>query len=84
MARGWESKGVEEQQAEATAGRAASRRKQTPEEIAIQRRVDALKLSRSRILEQLAATQNAAYRKSLEAALIDLDTQIARLNGPSV
>ena len=85
MARGWESKGVEDQQAEAQerqSSRAKPRR--SPEEIAKQKRLDDLKLSRSRILEQLQAAQNPSYRKSLEAALAELDHQLSSQNDPRV
>jgi hypothetical protein len=78
MARGWESKSVEEQQAEArTTSPSPTRKPRTSEEIAKQRQEDALRLSRSRIVQQLEAAQNPNYRESLEAALADLDRQLA-------
>jgi hypothetical protein len=78
MARGWESKSVEEQQAGARANSfSPSRKARTPEEIARQKRNDALRLSRSRIVQQLESAENPNYRKTLEAALADLDRQLA-------
>jgi hypothetical protein len=85
MARGWESKGIEEQQAEAREARFSSNRKvRTPEEIAKQQAIDAFRLCRSRILQQLETTQNPAYRKTLEAALSDLDRKLSSQNGSKV
>jgi hypothetical protein len=77
MARGWESKGVEEQQAEARAAFPSRKLPRTPEEIAEQKQLDALRLSRSRIVEQLHAARNPNYRQALEAALADLDRRLA-------
>jgi hypothetical protein len=78
MARGWESKGIEEQQAEARESRSPSNRKRrTPEEIVKHQASDALKLSRSRIVQQLETAQNPAYRKTLEAALAELDRKLS-------
>jgi hypothetical protein len=85
MARGWESKGVEDQQAEARERRSFSSKKpRSAEEIAEQRRVDALRLSRSRIVQQLETAQNPAYRKTLEAALADLEQKLSSQNGRRV
>jgi hypothetical protein len=78
MARGWESKSVEEQQAAATA---AHELKQplTAEQKAIRQQVEALQLSRKRILQQIEAAQNSRYRQVLENALAALDSRLARL-----
>lgn len=85
MARGWESKGVEEQQAEARASGASSRKSAlTPQQIEQQKRQVALRLSRSRILQQMETAQNPVYRQTLEAALEALDRQLAAFNGPEV
>jgi hypothetical protein len=78
MARGWESKSVEEQQSQATTSKDESKKYRTPAEIAAQHRREALLLSRSRILQQLQATENLDYRKMLESALACLDRQLAR------
>jgi hypothetical protein len=45
----------------------------------IESRKAGLKLSRSRMFEQLRATENPRYRESLEQALAVLDQQIADL-----
>lgn len=79
MARGWESKSVELQQEDASASTAESKPRLTPEQREIESRKEGLKLSRSRILEQLHSTENPRYRKVLEQSLAMLDEQIARL-----
>lgn len=85
MARGWESKGVEEQQAEARANVSSLNQKpRTPEQIAKQHQQDTLRLARSRIVQQLEAVQNPNYRKTLEAALAALDRQLAAQNNSMV
>jgi hypothetical protein len=85
MARGWESKSVEEQQAEARSTSSSSRQKpRTPEEIVKQRQNDALRLSRSRMVQQLESAANPNYRKTLEAALADLDRRLAAQNDSKV
>ncbi|HEX4486377.1 MAG TPA: hypothetical protein VH088_08940 [Terriglobales bacterium] len=85
MARGWESKGIEEQQAEARDVRSDSNRKTlTPEEITKKQTIDALRLSRSRIVQQLETAQNPAYRKTLEAALADLNQKLSSQNDSQV
>jgi hypothetical protein len=79
MARGWESKSVEEQQSAVTSGTENSpRRRRNPEEVAAQKRREALVLSRSRIQQQLEGASNPQYRKMLETALADLERQIGR------
>jgi hypothetical protein len=76
MARGWESKSVEQQQEEAKSS--SSRGKQlTPEQIAERQRRRGLELSRQRILQQLQVACNPQHRGMLEAALADLDAQLA-------
>lgn len=76
MARGWESKSVEAQQAEAGEKRTKNRTKLTPEAAARERERENLRLSRQRVLQQLDATQNPLRRKSLEAALAELDEKL--------
>lgn len=80
MARGWESKSVEEQQSEARAASTTRKRPRSAGEIARDKQQDSLKLSRSRIVQQLGATQNPSYRQMLEAALADLDRQLSSQN----
>lgn len=76
MARGWESKSVEAQQAEATAKSSTPRPRLSPEEAARQREREVLQLSRQRIAQQLATVHNARHRKMLEGALAELDRKL--------
>jgi len=78
MARGFESKSVEEQQVEARREPATNQRL-TPEEIEGRRKRDGLLLSRKSVQSQLSSTTNAARREMLERALADLDRQVAAL-----
>jgi hypothetical protein len=78
MARGWESKSVELQQEDARSS-ASPKRPLTQEQRQIESRREGLKLSRSRILEQLHSTENPRYKKTLEQALAVLEEQIADL-----
>jgi hypothetical protein len=79
VARGWESKSVEEQQAQAVSAPSPPKPPLTPAQIASQRHRHGLILSRQRVLQQLEAAQNPRHREILKAALADLDEQLARL-----
>jgi hypothetical protein len=78
MARGWESKSVEEQQAEAV-NVTPKNRPVTPEQAASQRHKQGLTLSRQRVIQQMERAQNPLHRQMLEKALADLDAQLAQL-----
>ncbi len=79
MARGWESKAVESQ-IEAAEARAPSHAPQlSPAEIQLQRDVESLELSRTRVLADLAAAQNPKYREVLQRSLSFLDQKLAAL-----
>jgi hypothetical protein len=77
MARGWESKSVEDQIGDAQAEKdARSKPFMSPDEREQQTRKQSLLLSRSQILGRLKVVQNARYRAQLEAALKHVDTQL--------
>jgi hypothetical protein len=78
MARGFESKSVEEQQLEAKR-ESAPRAAMTPEEIEGRRERDGLILSRKNVQAQLSSAINPAHRSMLESALAELDRRIAEL-----
>ena len=78
MARGWESKSVEDQQAAAST-QAESKQRLTPQQAAQKQARDAIVLSKKRVLQELESVQNPRYRQMLESALADLDSQLARL-----
>jgi hypothetical protein len=79
MSRGWESKSVEEQQAEATRPKGEAKPRLTPEESARRRQKDSLLLSRNGVVQQIQATRNPRRKEMLEAALADLDARIQQL-----
>jgi hypothetical protein len=79
VARGWESKSVELQQDDASSSNGEPENHLTPEQRAIASRKEGLRLSRSRILEQLHSAGNPRYQEILEKALAVLDEQITRL-----
>jgi hypothetical protein len=79
VARGWESKSVEEQQAQHAEPQGTSGRKMTPNELAKQHLRDGLVLSRKRIAHQLEGAESPRRRAMLESALSHLDAEIARI-----
>ena len=79
MARGWESKSVEQQQAEMAEQHKAPRPPASPDEQKRNRRREGLLLSRTHLLRQLQASPHPARRQILEKALADLDHQLASL-----
>jgi hypothetical protein len=81
MARGWESKSVEQQQDEAISDRGQRKVQLSAEQIAEERRREALALSRKRILQQLEVATNPRHREMLQAALAELDGRINRAEG---
>jgi hypothetical protein len=84
MARGWESKSVEEQMAASQqqssifSGSAQALRKQQVDKAHHARQIQALNLQRENILSQ--RTSNAGRRAALEAALAHIEAQIQALN----
>jgi hypothetical protein len=76
MARGWESKSVEEQQAEAKREPSAGATRSQAETEGRRKR-DGLVLSRKNVAAQLERATSDAHRQMLERALADLDRQIA-------
>jgi len=79
MARGWESKSVEEQQADAAAIPAELKLPLSPDQAAKQHQREGLRLSRIRVVQQLQSSQNPRHRQMLEEALADLDAKLALL-----
>lgn len=83
MARGWESKSVEEQQAEAGQQAASDNSRKPPlaaEEQQRERERQGLALARTRVLQQLEAAADQRYAELLRRSLAELDARIARLN----
>lgn len=81
MAKGWESKSVEDQvQEHEVKDDKDTRKKQlTPQQMEAHRRKEVLLLSRARVERDLNSSQNARYKEQLSRALSDLDEQISKL-----
>jgi len=77
MARGWESKSVEDQIGDAQAEKdARSKPFLSADERERQTRKQSLLLSRSQILSRLKVVRNERYRTQLEAALEHVEMQL--------
>lgn len=82
MARGWDSKAVEDQvqDAQTTVKSDGNRKPQSsPEEMDNHRRREVLLLSRTRVQRDLEASQNPRYKDQLTRALVDIDAQLSAL-----
>lgn len=81
MARGWDSKSVEEQLEAATATRdqalPENENKRSPEQLQSIRERKNLELARTKVMGQLNASQNPRYTEMLNRALRDLDRRLA-------
>jgi hypothetical protein len=77
MARGWESKSVEAQQAEAAEASAPPKPRLSAGQAAEVRAKEGLLLSRRRILNELQGIQNQRHRQMLQRALAELDEKIS-------
>ena len=82
MARGWESKSVEAQQAEAAQETATPRRRLSRAEAQVVQEREALSLQRKQLVEQLDRATNPRHRASLEAGLVYLDERLEKLKAP--
>jgi hypothetical protein len=80
MARGWESKSVENQIEEARRSQGASEgRVQSPEEKERERKVESLKLERSRLTEQLNRARSESHQRMIRQSLEAIEKEIATL-----
>ena len=81
MARGWESKSVEEQisQREGDSQKSA-KDNLTPRQLELRSQRESILLARSRIRSSLESASNSRYRALLERSLSHLDTQLAQLD----
>jgi hypothetical protein len=79
MARGWESKSVEEQQAEARQPASSSAPPSAPQSDADRRRAqqrETLRLAGARIQQQLVAAKDERYAAQLRAALEAIERKL--------
>ena len=80
MARGWESKSVEAQQADAAETQSARKPRLTREEAAQFREKQSLLMARTSVLRQLeSVSATSRYRVLLEQTLKDLDDRLKHL-----
>ncbi|MGD0211637.1 MAG: hypothetical protein ABSB87_00305 [Terriglobales bacterium] len=77
MARGWESKSVEQQQEASVEQRKAAGAPLSPDEQKRNRKREGLLLSRERLTQQLQAASNPRHRQMLEQAIAELDSQLS-------
>lgn len=82
MAKGWESKSVEEQQSLASQVPITdeARSRLTQEHADKLRALQALNLSRARVLQQLELCTNDRYRQMLQQEMAYLDDEISKLS----
>ena len=83
MARGWESKSVEDQiqERESRVAESSSQQKPTPEEIQRRNKREGILMARTRTLASLQTACGGRHRGHLEQVLADLDKQLAELDG---
>jgi hypothetical protein len=80
VARGWESKSVEEQIELAESRKASSaKRKLSDAQAQLEREREGIELSRGRIIRELEAARHPRHREQLSQALNFLDEQLAKL-----
>jgi hypothetical protein len=81
MARGWESKSVEDQMEEARRSQGKTDWQiRTPEERERQRKVETLTLERSRLAEQLERARSETHRRMIQQSLNAIEAEIAALS----
>ena len=83
MARGWESKAIEAQQAEADADRQPRGAQLTLEQQASRRQIEGLELSKKNVLQQLQAATDPRRKQMLEQSLAELQQRILDLSRSS-
>jgi len=79
MARGWESKSVEQQQDAMSERSKPSRPALSPEQRERDRKRQGLLLSRNHLSRQLETAVNARHRQMLTDAIAELDRQLSSL-----
>ena len=78
MARGWESKSIE-QQIEDAQTYDSTARPIAPADIELRQKREGLRLQRSRILQEIEAAHNPRYREYLEDMLHHLDNRLSHI-----
>lgn len=81
MARGWESKSVEEQQSSALNASKGPAGQLTPAQRQRLSEKANLELARTRVMTQMKSSQNERYQEFLKAELETLNQRLAKLKG---
>jgi hypothetical protein len=79
MARGWESKSVEEQQQQKADSRSSEKPRLTTEQADQLREIQALRLSLQRVLDQLERSRDPKHQSMLQHAKADLELRLKKL-----
>jgi len=80
VARGWESKSVEEQISERQSeSKTPGKKKPNPREVEQRAKRESVRLARSRTLTALESAHSERYRALLERTLAHLDLELAKL-----
>lgn len=79
MARGWESKAVEDQIAASEERTSAAMRARTPEALERESRRQGFLLSRAKILGDIERASDERHRTALQQALAYIDSQIDKV-----
>lgn len=79
MARGWESKSVEEQQQQKADSRSSEKPRLTTEQADQLREIQALRLSLQRVLDQLERSRDPKHQSMLQYAKADLELRLKKL-----
>jgi len=79
VARGWESKSVEDQISEREAGDNSQKNNPSPQDLERKSRRAGILLARSRTQTSLDATRDGRYRALLERTLEHLDSELKKL-----
>ena len=77
MARGWESKSVEQQQADAVEQSKSARPRLSPEQQKRNRQRESLLLARKRLAGQMAAATRPEHRQMLQHSISEIDKQLS-------
>ena len=80
MARGFESKSVQEQWQDAeAAAELKTKPRREPQQIELDKKRESIDLSRRRVMHDLETTTSESRKSSLRAALAHLDAELAKL-----
>lgn len=82
MARGWDSKAVEDQIEQSVLNKefvSVTKKARTPDQVQKQIEKRNLEAARAKVRHEIASTQNERYQQMLARSLQDLDNKLAKL-----